>query len=73
MADENAPATKKDLWELSEQTKKDMQAVEELLKKDLRETEDRLKKPQSVQMRMDVMERRLGEIEKKLLLNPPAA
>jgi len=28
---------------------------------------------QSVKMRMDTMKRRLGEIEKKLLLNPPAA
>jgi hypothetical protein len=26
-----------------------------------------------VKMRMDIMERRLLEIEKKLLLNPPAA
>jgi hypothetical protein len=28
---------------------------------------------QSVKLRMDVIERRLGEIEKRLLLNPPAA
>lgn len=28
---------------------------------------------QAIKQRMDVMERRLGEIEKKLLLEPPAA
>jgi len=28
---------------------------------------------QSLKLRMDLMERRLGEIEKKLLLKPPAA
>lgn len=57
MADENAPATKKDLRELEERLSEQMRDMQtELLK-----------------ARMDVMERRLGEIEKKLLLNPPAA
>ncbi len=118
MADEDAPATKKDLRELAANTKNDLLELAASTKKDLRELEERLddrlkaseerlseqirdvqtellkaflpwqsqvqiqfreieantgNSIQAVKMRMDVMERRLLEIEKKLLLNPPAA
>ena len=106
MADENAPATKKDLQALEDrlQALEDrlqalgdrLQATEERLSEQMRDMQTELLKAflprqdnvriqfreleantgnsvQSVKLRMDVIERRLGEIEKKLLLNPPAA
>jgi hypothetical protein len=44
MADEDAPATKKDLRELSEQTKKDIQASEERLSEQMRDMQTELLK-----------------------------
>jgi len=42
MADENAPATKKDLRELSEQTKKDLQEMEDRLSERMRDMQTEL-------------------------------
>ena len=72
MADENAPATKKDLQEFEGPTTKDFRETGDRLSKQMRDMQTG-NSVQSVKMRMDTMERRLGEIEKKLLLNPPAA
>jgi hypothetical protein len=107
MADENAPATRKDLRELEQRMSGQMRELEGRMTGRMRELKDRLSEQMrdmqaellkaflpwqdnvriqfreleantgnsvtSIKLRMDVMERRLGEIEKKLLLNPPAA
>jgi hypothetical protein len=111
MADEDAPATKKDLRDLEGRMNTEMRELEERIEARLddrlKATEERLSEQirdvqtellkaflpwqsqvqvqfreieantgnsiQAVKMRMDIMERRLLEIEKKLLLNPPAA
>jgi hypothetical protein len=94
MADEDAPATKKDLQ--AQQTKNDLRELDERLSEQMRDMQTELLKAflpwqdtvrvqfreleantgnsvRSVKSRMDVIERRPGEIEEKLLLNPPAA
>jgi polyhydroxyalkanoate synthesis regulator phasin len=99
MAEEDAPATKKDIQALDgrlEALEERLKASEERLSEQMRDMQTELLKAflpwqdqvriqfreleantgnsvQAVKLRMDIMERRLGEIEKRLLLNPPAA
>ena len=99
-ADDNAPATKKDLAELKAEihsdVKKDLTELEARLSEQMRDMQTELLKAflpwqeqvhsqfrkleantgnsvTSVEQPMGILERRLWEIEKRLLMNPPAA
>jgi hypothetical protein len=83
--DENAPATKKDLAELEARLSEQMRDMQtEILKAFLpwqeswhtqfRKLEANMgNNVTSIEQRMGILERRLWEIEKRLLMNPPAA
>jgi hypothetical protein len=77
--------TKKDLREVEDRLSEQMRDMQTELLKAFLPWQDNVRiqfreleantgnSVQSVKLRMDTMERRLGEIEKRLLLNPPAA
>jgi hypothetical protein len=103
MADEDAPATKRDLAELDgrmqqlhQEMQQQMRDIHAQLQEQMRDMQTELlnaflpwqesvhiqfeelkfntrNSVQSISERMGVLERRLQQIEKKLLLNPPAA
>lgn len=81
MSPEDAPATKRDLRELEDRLLERMQDMQtELLKAILLDQERKRQwaeameaRQNAIELRFNSVEGRLAEIEKKLLLNPPAA